>query len=32
MSWDFIWFHDSVENELSLTWGFIIALRESFLL
>lgn len=32
ISWDFIWFQESVENESSLTWGFVIALRESFLL
>lgn len=32
ISWDFIWFQESVENESSLTWGFVMALRESFLL
>ena len=30
--WDFILFHDSVENELGLKWVFIITTCESFLL
>lgn len=30
--WDFISFHDSVENELGLKWFLTVTLHESFLL